>query len=281
MRILLTGRTGQVGSELVGRLAALGEVIALGRAELDLADGGAIARLVQSTKPDVIVNAAAYTAVDKAEAEPDLAMRINGVAPGELAQAAKRHGALLVHYSTDYIFDGAKGSPYVEDDAPHALGVYGRTKLEGETRIRASGARHLIVRTAWVYGQGANFVRAIVRQADAGKALRVVNDQFGAPTWARDIAEVTARLLGKGAEGIFHVSAAGVTNWYDVALEILRTTRRSNAVQAVSTAEYGAHAPRPRYSVLDNGKLRALGIATIADWRERLGVYLARLQSAA
>ena len=281
MRILLTGRTGQVGSELVGRLAALGEVIALGRAELDLADGTAIAHIVQATKPDVIFNAAAYTAVDKAETEPDLAMRINGVAPGELAQAAKRHGARLVHYSTDYIFDGAKGSPYVEDDAPHALGVYGRTKLEGEARIRASGARHLIVRTAWVYGEGANFVRAIVRQADAGKRLRVVNDQFGAPTWARDIADVTARLLGKGAEGIFHASAAGVASWYDVALEILRNTGRSNAVQALSTAQYGARAPRPRYSVLDNGKLHAAGITPIGEWRERLRHYLDALESRA
>lgn len=279
MKILLTGRTGQVGSELQRTLAPLGEVVAVGRAELDLADSAAITRLVDAIRPDLIVNAAAYTAVDKAETEPDLAMQINGTAPGAFAVAAERHGALLVHYSTDYIFDGGKGAPYVEDDAPHALGVYGRTKLEGELRIGASGCRRLIMRTAWVYGDGGNFVRAILRQADAGKPLRVVNDQFGAPTWARDIADVTTRLLGQGAEGVFHVSAAGMASWYDVALEILRMTGRPNEVQPVSTAQYGARAPRPRYSVLDNGKLSSHGIPPIGDWRARLARYLDGLKS--
>ena len=271
MRILLTGRGGQVGSELQ---AVLHPAMATDHATLDLTDAAAIRRVVREANADVIVNAAAYTAVDKAESEPELAMRINCVAPGVLAEEAKRAGALLVHYSTDYIFDGSKRTPYVEDDLPNPLSVYGRTKLEGDARIRASGCRHLIVRTAWVYGRGGNFVRALLRQAEKGGALRVVNDQFGAPTWARDIARITTELLSRRAEGIYHVSAAGSASWYEVALEILRLASLSVEVRAVSTAEYGAKAPRPRYSVLDNGKLRASGIAPIGDWRERLAVHL-------
>jgi len=271
VNLLLTGHNGQVGSELEGILQP---ALATDHARLDLADPDAIRRVVREIKPDVIVNAAAYTAVDQAESEPELAMRINGVAPGVLAEEAKRGGALLVHYSTDYIFDGAKRSPYVEDDAPNPLGVYGRSKLEGEVRIRGSGCRHLIVRTAWVYGQGSNFVHAILRQAEKGAPLRVVNDQLGAPTWATDIATVTAGLLAAQVEGTFHASAAGAASWYEVALEILRLAQRRAEVRAVSTAEYGAKAPRPRYSVLDNSKLRAAGIAPIDEWRVRLAVHL-------
>jgi dTDP-4-dehydrorhamnose reductase len=271
VKILLTGRNGQVGSELQ---KILQPAVATDHAALDLADGDAIRRAVREAKPDVIVNAAAYTAVDKAESEPALALQINGVAPGILAEEAKRGGALLVHYSTDYIFDGAKRSPYVEDDAPNPLGSYGRSKLEGETRIRAAGCRHLIVRTAWVYGEGGNFVRAVLRQAEKGAPLRVVNDQVGAPTWAADIATVTAGLLSTQAEGSFHVSAAGAASWYEVALELLRLAQRRAEVRPVSTAEYGAKAPRPRYSVLDNSKLRAARIAPIDEWRARLAVHL-------
>jgi dTDP-4-dehydrorhamnose reductase len=271
VNLLLTGRNGQVGAELQ---RILQPALATDHAALDLADADAIRRVVREVKPDVIVNAAAYTAVDQAESEPELAMRVNGAAPGVLAEEAKRRGALLVHYSTDYVFDGAKRSPYAEDDAPHPLGVYGRSKLEGEARIRACGGRYLIVRTAWVYGRGSNFVRAILKQAEKGAPLRVVNDQLGAPTWAADIATVTAGLLGQRSEGTFHVSAAGVASWYEVALEILRLARLAAQVRPVSTAEYGAKAPRPRYSVLDNSKLRAAGIAPIDEWRARLAVHL-------
>ncbi|HEY3074978.1 MAG TPA: dTDP-4-dehydrorhamnose reductase [Burkholderiales bacterium] len=271
MNVLLTGRNGQVGSELQKLLQP---TVATDHAALDLADADAIRRVVREVKSDVIVNAAAYTAVDKAESEPELAMQVNGVAPGVLAEEAKRRGALLVHYSTDYVFDGAKRSPYVEDDAPNPLGVYGRSKLEGEARIRASGCRHLIIRTAWVYGWGSNFVRAILRQAEKGALLRVVNDQVGAPTWSADIASVTAGLLAARLEGTFHASAAGAASWYEVALEILRLAGRAVEVKPVSTAEYGAKAPRPRYSVLDNSKLRAAGIAPIDEWRARLAVHL-------
>jgi len=191
-----------------------------------------------------------------------------------LAEEARRADALLVHFSTDYIFDGMKRSPYVETDAPKPTSVYGRSKLEGEARIRASGCRHLILRTAWVYGRGSNFVRAILRQAEKGAALRVVNDQVGAPTWARDIARVTSDLLKTPAEGTFNVSAAGSASWYEVALEVLRLAGQTVQVTPVSTAAYGAKAPRPAYSVLDNGKLRASGVMPIGDWRARLAEHL-------
>ena len=271
MKILLTGRTGQVGSEL---RAILHPAVATDHATLDLADPDAIRQAVRAAKPDVIINAAAYTAVDKAESEAELAMRINGAAPGVLAEEAKRAGALLVHYSTDYIFDGTKRAPYLETDTPRPASVYGRTKLEGETRIQASGCRHLTLRTAWVYGQGSNFVRAILRQAEKNAALRVVSDQIGAPTWARDIARATSDLLKARAEGTFNVSAAGSSSWYEVALEILRLVGRKVDVKPVSTAEYGAKAPRPAYSVLDNGKLRAKGVTPIGDWRGGLAEHL-------
>jgi dTDP-4-dehydrorhamnose reductase len=271
VKILLTGRNGQVGSELE---AILHPAVATDHATLDLADAEAIRRTVRAAKPGVIINAAAYTAVDKAESEPELAMRINAAAPGVLAEEAKRAGALFVHYSTDYIFDGTKRTPYLETDPPKPVSVYGRTKLEGETRIRASACRHLILRTAWVYGRGGNFVRAILRQAEKGVALRVVNDQMGAPTWACDIARVTSELLKKAVEGTFNVSAAGSSSWYEVALEILRIAGREVEVTPVSTAEYGARAPRPAYSVLDNSKLRASGVTPIGDWRGRLAEHL-------
>lgn len=275
MKILLTGRNGQVGSELQ---TLLQPALSTDHATLDLADADALRGAVRKAAPDVIINAAAYTAVDKAETEPDLALQVNGIAAGILGEEAKRCDALLIHYSTDYIFDGSKRSPYVETDAPKPLGVYGRTKLEGEERIRASGCRYLILRTAWVYGVGGNFVRAILRQAEKGAALRVVNDQRGAPTWARDIARVTGDLLAKRAEGTFNVSAAGIANWYEVALEVLRVRGHRVEVKPVSTAEYGAKAPRPAYSVLDNAKLRAAGIQPIGEWRARLAEHL---QSAA
>jgi dTDP-4-dehydrorhamnose reductase len=271
VKVLLTGRNGQVGSELNG---ILHPALATDHATLDLADAGAVAQMVRAANADVIINAAAYTAVDKAEGEAELAMRINGVAPGVLAEEAKRSGALLIHYSTDYIFDGTRRSPYAETEAPSPMSVYGKTKLEGEARILATGCRHLIVRTAWVYGRGGNFVRAIIRQAEKGGALRVVSDQIGAPTWARDIARVTGDLLKAGAEGTFNVSAAGSASWYEVAFEILRITRRRVQVTPVTTAEYGAKAPRPAYSVLDNAKLAASGITPIGDWRARLAEHL-------
>jgi len=270
VRCLLTGPTGQVGWELAPRLAALGEVVALDRSALDLADAGAIRARVRDLRPDVIVNAAAYTAVDRAESEPDLAFAINGVAPGVLADEAKRLGALLVHYSTDYVFDGTKEGAYVEDDATNPLSVYGRSKLEGERAIQASGCRQVILRTSWVYsGRGHNFLLTMLRLGAERPELRVVGDQRGAPTWARDIAEATVQLLPGPPEGLFHLTAAGATTWYDFACEIMRQAGLTPVIRRIRSAEYATAARRPANSILDNARLRATGFVMPA-WEASL-----------
>ena len=274
MRILLTGRNGQVGWELERALAPLGEVIALDRARLDLSDAAAIRHVARETEPAVIVNAAGYTAVDRAESEPALAASINSVAPGILAEEARWCGALLVHYSTDYVFDGEKGAPYREEDAPHPLSVYGRTKLEGERAIQASGCRHLILRTGWVYAsRGSNFLLTALRLVRERKELSIVGDQTGSPTAARDIAVATAAILARGAAptGIYHLSAAGEASWYDFAREILaRTGQKEMPLRRITTAEYPAAAQRPRYSVLSNEKIRRAAGISLPDWRQSL-----------
>ncbi len=262
MRILLTGSNGQAGWELERALPVLGEVVATDRAGLDLADVRAIREVLEKTRPQVIVNAAAYTAVDKAESDADAAMQVNGVAPGILAEEAKRLGALLVHYSTDYVFDGEKRAPYLEDDAPAPISVYGRSKLEGERRIAASGCRHLILRASWVYApRGRNFFLTIARKARAGEALRVVADQHGVPTEAKFLAEMTVALLHGHAEGVFNVVPAGATTWHGFASEIAQRVGAGQPVAAIATADYPTPARRPQYSILDCGKLAArLGV---------------------
>ncbi len=264
MRILLTGRGGQVGWELERLLPALGEVVATDRAALDLAGAG-IPEVVSRVKPTLIVNAAAYTAVDKAETEKDAAMRVNGIAPGILAEEAKRLGALLVHYSTDYVFDGEKQAPYVEDDAPNPLGAYGASKLEGERRIRASGCRHLIVRTSWVYGaRGRNF---FLTMRNARQPLRVVDDQRGVPTSSRFLAEHTVSLIDKKVEGLLHLVPSGSTTWYGFARQILG---EKSAITPIRSSEYQTAARRPANSVLDNRKAQALLGGALPDWRSVL-----------
>ena len=274
MRILLTGRNGQVGWELEGSLAAVGEVTALGRGELDLCDEASIRRVTRAAAPDVIVNAAAYTTVDRAESERALAHAVNGAAPGMLADEARRSGALLIHYSTDYVFDGENRTPYREDDTPNPVSEYGRSKLEGEQAIERSGCRHVILRTCWVYAaRGNNFVRTILRLARERGELSVVGDQTGSPTAAHEIAAATAALLAQGApaDGIYHLSAAGETTWHEFALAILSLTGQGQTkVRRITTAEYPTVAQRPRYSVLSNETIRnATGIA-LADWRAPL-----------
>lgn len=273
MKILLTGRNGQVGWELERALARIGDVVAVGLPKFDLTDADAIRRVVRETSPDVICNAAAYTAVDRAEVDPGLAMRANGTALGIIGEEAKRLGALLVHYSTDYVFDGTKGAPYLEDDAPNPLNHYGRSKLAGERAIVASGARHLILRTSWVYGlRGKNFLLTILARARSGAPLRVVNDQHGTPNWCRDIAAATARILAShaDAQGVYHMSATGETTWHGFACAILQEAGIVTVVQSVTTAEFSATVERPRYSVLDSAKLaRDFGIA-LPDWHESL-----------
>jgi dTDP-4-dehydrorhamnose reductase len=268
VRILLTGRNGQVGWELERVLGALGELAAFDRSALDLADLNSLPGRISSAKPDVIVNAAAYTAVDKAESEPEAAMKVNGTAPGILAEEAKRAGALLVHYSTDYVFDGAKRGAYVEEDPTGPLSVYGTTKLAGEEAIRRSGCRHLILRTSWVYGpRGRNFFLTISKKAADGQNLRVVDDQRGVPTTSRFLAEETLALLRKDASGTLHLVPAGETTWCGFAREIVRDKVR---VDPIKSAEFPTPARRPANSVLDNAKAAALLGRGFADWRALL-----------
>ena len=271
MRILLTGRNGQVGGELNKTLAPLGELTALGRAELDLRDAAGVRDAVRAAKPEVIVNAAAYTAVDRAEAEREAAFAVNATAPGVLAEEAKRAGALLVHYSTDYVFDGEKPAPYVEEDTPNPLNVYGASKLAGERAIAASGCRHLILRTSWVYGpRGSNFFLTMLRLAREKPELRVVDDQVGAPTSSLAIARGTAQLLTRRAQGLYHMSAAGETSWCGFARAILSSAGLATAVVAIRTEDYPAPAKRPRNSRLDCSRLRRDFGLSLAPWEEQL-----------
>ena len=283
MRILLTGRTGQLGSALERALAPLGELCALDRAGLDLRDPGAIKGKIGDLKPDIIVNAAAYTAVDRAEQEPQLASEVNGRGVEALARAAQASAALLVHYSTDYVFDGEKPAPYVETDAPAPLNAYGRSKLAGEQAIVASGCRHFIFRTSWVYGpRGRNFLHAILAAAREKPELRVVDDQRGAPTSADAIATATAHVLGEARRreapgGLYHLSAAGATTWHGFASAIVAGAGLRIPVQPIPSAQYPVAARRPRNSLLDNGKFAAAFGMTLPDWREGLAAVLATL----
>lgn len=277
MRILLTGATGQVGWELRKTLAPLGEVRVFDRFGLDLADAPVLVATVRALQPDVVVNAAAYTAVDKAEAERDLAFAVNATAPRVLAEEARRIGALLVHYSTDYVFDGEKADPYVEEDATRPINAYGASKLAGEQAILASGCRHLILRTSWVYGpRGKNFYLTMLRLARERPELKVVDDQVGAPTSSLEIARATATLLAKGSQGLYHMSAAGETTWCGFARAILERAGSATPVVAIRTAEYPTPAKRPRNSRLDCSKLRAEHGVALARWDEALAEVAAR-----
>lgn len=286
MRILLTGRTGQVGWELERRLSPLGQLFAFDRVSLDLANPDQIVARVREVKPDLIVNAAAYTAVDRAESEPRLAAQVNATAPRILAEEASRLGAALIHYSTDYVFDGAKSTPYVESDSPNPLSAYGKSKLEGERSIRASGCRHLILRTSWVYGvRGTNFLLTILRLARERPELRVVDDQIGAPTWCRDVANATAQLATEAAagraEGLYHLTAAGATSWCGFAREILRVRGIETPVRAVSTAEYPTPARRPANSLLSCAAIAARWKLRLPQWQDSLAECLRDVDPAA
>jgi dTDP-4-dehydrorhamnose reductase len=281
MRILLLGKNGQVGWELQRSLQPLGEVIALGRRDGnfcgDLACPDELAATVRSLRPDVIVNAAAYTAVDKAEHEPELAGTINALGPALLAREAEALGACLVHYSTDYVFDGSGDQPRIEDDPTGPLSVYGRTKLEGEQAIRAAGARHLIFRTSWVYAaRGGNFAKTILRLAAEREELSVVDDQVGAPTGAELIADVTAHALRQGlASGIYHLAPSGWTSWHGYAEYLLDWARAHGlpirvapgALHAVPSSAYPSVARRPLNSRLCTHRVREALALHLPDWR--------------
>jgi dTDP-4-dehydrorhamnose reductase len=271
LRILLTGATGQVGWELRKTLAPLGEVRALDRFGLDLADVPTLVASVRALQPDVIVNAAAYTAVDKAESERDLAFAVNATAPRVLAEEAKRIGAYLAHYSTDYVFDGEKRVPYAEDDPTGPINVYGESKLAGEVAIRASGCRHLVLRTSWVYGpRGKNFYLTMLRFARERPELRVVDDQVGAPTSSLAIARATAELLQRNALGLYHMTAAGETSWCGFARAILARAGLATPVVAIGTQDYPTPARRPRNSRMDCSKLQREHGVALPPWEEQL-----------
>lgn len=288
--VLLTGKNGQVGWELQRTLAPLGKVIALDRTELDLANPEAIRQAVRSIRPDIIVNPAAYTAVDKAESEAELAHAINAAAPGVFAEEAKALGAWLVHYSTDYVFDGAKQGAYAESDAANPQSTYGKTKLAGEEAVRAAGGKHLIFRTSWVYGsRGRNFLLTMLRLARERKELRVVDDQVGAPTWCRSLAEMTAQILAQlhmpgisagGVSGTYHMTSSGSVSWHGFTAEILRQSGMQQLpdLVAIPSSEYPTPAKRPKNSALSNDKLtRTFGLAA-GDWRDNLQLCMQELR---
>ena len=278
---LLTGASGQLGVELARALRAHGDVVATDRRTLDVADPDAIVAAVRGARPDLIVNAAAYTAVDLAEKETAAAFAINERAPGILAEEARRLGAVLIHYSTDYVFDGERSTPYPEDAPANPLNAYGASKLAGERAIAAVGGHALVLRTSWVYGlQGKNFLVTIRRLAAERDELSIVADQIGVPNWTRALAGATARIVAAGlpalAEraGLYHLSATGAASWCDFARAIVGDAPRPRVVP-ITTREYPTPARRPAYGVLATAKFEAAFGFGLPDWREALAACVA------
>jgi dTDP-4-dehydrorhamnose reductase len=299
IRVLVTGAGGQVGGQVARILEGRAQAIALDRSRLDLRDPAGIATRIRETRPQLIVSAAAYTAVDRAESEEALARAVNAVAPGVIAEEAARAGALLVHFSTDYVFDGEKSSPYVEDDPAHPLNAYGRTKLEGERNIAASGCAHVILRTSWVYGpQGANFLLTMLRLAATRDELRIVDDQRGAPTSSLQLARAVLALFTlaeparpisaediarvSALRGLYHATAAGETTWFGFAQAIFEARARganfkAPRLVAIPTREYPTPARRPANSVLSSERLERTFGVRLGDWRAGLAETLSAL----
>lgn len=292
-KILLIGKEGQVGGQLSALLQPLGKLVTFGEDDLDLTQADRIRETLREVRPQVIVNAAAYTAVDKAEEEAELAQAVNATAPAILAEEAKRQGAALVHFSTDYVFDGNKPGPYTEEDAPNPLSVYGRTKLAGDEAIRSAGPPHLIFRTGWVYGlQGKNFLLTIQRLAKERDELKIVDDQVGSPTWCRTIAQITANVLSQvlpehspgdlsrfeQASGLYNLVCTGQTSWFGFAKAIVEAspTTRDTKLIPIPTSEYPTAARRPANSVLATEKLRSAFGITPPAWDITLNYCLSR-----
>ncbi|HFD91997.1 MAG TPA: dTDP-4-dehydrorhamnose reductase [Gammaproteobacteria bacterium] len=294
-RILLIGKDGQVGWQLQRTLAPLGRIAAYDHPTLDLGKPDQVRAIIEEVRPTLIVNAAAYTAVDKAEEERDLAMAINAHGPALLAEEAKKLGAAVIHYSTDYVFDGAKGEPYTENDPPHPLNVYGESKLAGDRAIMESGVPHLIFRTSWVYGiRGNNFLRTLLKLFAERDEISIVDDQVGAPTWSRMIAEATAQVLAQclgprtvldlaQASGLYNLTASGETTWYGFAQAIADHASKQHLapkvadIKPIPSAEYPTPAVRPPYGVLSHKKLQETFGLFIPSWEEQLALCIAPL----
>jgi len=281
MRILLTGKTGQVGWELNRALSKIGTVSALDRNQMDLSKPETLRTVIREVKPNIIINSAAYTAVDKAESEPELAMTVNGIAPGVIAREAKKIGAGMVHYSTDYVFDGKAMSPYVENDLACPLGVYGKSKLAGDNEIIQAGIPHIIFRTGWVYSlRGSNFLLTMQKLAQTKNEIKVVDDQRGSPTWSRSIAEGTAQILGQcfsksqkfSHSGIFNMSCGGESSWFGFAKKILETSGllKNTELIPIPTTEYPTPAIRPKNTLLSNRKLKQTFHYEMPYWQDAL-----------
>ena len=296
MKILLFGKNGQVGWELNRSLRPLGDVIAFGREDADFSEPESLRQIVQDVSPDVIVNAVAYTAVDKAEDEEELATKINAVAPGVLAEEALKLGALLVHFSTDYVFDGSKNSPYVETDQPDPVNAYGRTKLAGEMAIQSSGCDYLIFRTSWVYAsRGNNFLLTMLKLAQEREALSIVSDQIGSPTSARLIAGSTVlcvqqaikeKHVGIFSSDLYHLTTSGHTSWFGFTEEIIKLAGNSlnlsltiTELNAIPTSDYPTPAIRPMNSRLALTKLESVFTINMPDWKAELELSIEELNA--
>lgn len=290
--ILLIGKNGQVGWELQNTLKPLGRVIALDRAQMDITQPDAIRKTIRGISPDIIVNAAGYTTVDKAESEPDLAMQINAAAPGIMAEEAQRMGTLLVHYSTDYVYDGAKSTPYIETDAPNPLNIYGKSKLAGEQAITATGCAHLILRASWIYSaRGTNFVLTMLQLAQERKELSVVNDQVGSPAWARSLASSTADILSRiqnpiSVSGIYHLSASGYSTRLDFAEMIIELAKAFSKpetpwakINPVTTANYPYPLPaaRPLFAATSKSRIKQAFGVEMNSWQEQIHLFMQSL----
>lgn len=285
MKILLTGKTGQVGWELNHMLSKTNTVLAMGRDQMDLSKPETLGSVIQEVRPDIIINAAAYTAVDKAESEPDLAMAINGIAPGVIAEEARKIGAGMIHYSTDYVFDGKATSPYKEEDPTCPLSIYGKSKLVGEQAVVQAGIAHIIIRTGWVYSlRSSNFLLKMQKLAQTRKQIKIVDDQTGGPTWSRSIAEGTVQVLEQGFKGerlksqlfshsgIFHMSCGGETSWFGFANKFFELSSLSENTELIPipTTDYPTPAVRPKYSLLSNRKLKQVFHYEMPQWQDAL-----------
>jgi dTDP-4-dehydrorhamnose reductase len=291
MRILLFGKNGQLGSELRRSLLPLGPILAVDKDDLDLIDSDALGKFIVDSAPDVVINASAYTAVDRAESEPDLAFAINAIAPGVMSQTADSLGAAFVHFSTDYVFDGAKGSPYHESDQPNPLNIYGQSKLEGERLVIGSGRAALVLRTSWVYSlSGDSFVTKTLGWARQHETLRIVEDQVGSPTWARLLAETTSALLARagdmpfdyfaGRKGVYHLAGKGAVSRLEFTRQVLaldprRAEQRCKEVLPARTDEFPTPARRPLFSALDCSRFENTFGLHLPDWQETLALALA------